>query len=73
MWAFQQSGVVIPNNFSGIIIKRFGFSGIDSLLLTIPNWAMGMIGLIVIGWTCTHLQRLRKVKTVCKVSSCLLN
>lgn len=61
---FQQSGVSLQTNFSGLIIKGFGFSGLKSLLLQIPGWAVASICVITTGYSVTHVARLRHAKTV---------
>ncbi|EIW72048.1 hypothetical protein TREMEDRAFT_58197 [Tremella mesenterica DSM 1558] len=61
---FQQAGVSLQTNFSGIIIKGFGFSGLKSLLLQIPGWAAASITVIATGFFVTHNKFMQRAKTL---------
>lgn len=64
LMVWQQSGVSLQSNFSGIIIKSFGFSGLNSLLLQIPGWAVAAIGVPFTGWLGSHVSFMKRAKSV---------
>lgn len=71
MLVCQQPAPGIVSNFSGIIIKGYGFTGLQSLLLQIPAWAVPCVATPLAGYLTTYVPAFRKQKSVSKQSYCI--
>ena len=68
----QQSGASVVTNFSGIITKGLGFTGLQALILQIPGWVCSSGLLLVTGVLGTYTTYFRTRKTLILMVSCLL-
>jgi hypothetical protein len=68
MFMCQQPAPTIVNNFSGIIIKGYDFTGLESLLLQIPSWIVPCVAMPLVGCLTTFVPALqnRKSASVCE-------
>ncbi|RSH87416.1 hypothetical protein EHS25_003326 [Saitozyma podzolica] len=64
MLVCQQPAPGIVSNFSGIIIKGYGFTGLQSLLLQIPAWAVPCVATPLAGYLTTYVPAFRKQKSL---------
>lgn len=64
MMMTQQTGVSLFSNFSGLVIKGFGYTQLKALLLQIPAWAVATITVITIGSLASRTRFWRNRKTV---------
>ncbi|GFZ44243.1 hypothetical protein JCM24511_01965 [Saitozyma sp. JCM 24511] len=64
MFMCQQPAPTIVNNFSGIIIKGYGFTGLESLLLQIPSWIVPCVAMPLVGCLTTFVPALQNRKSL---------
>lgn len=64
MFVCQQSAISLVSNFSGIITKGFGFTGLKSILLQIPGWGVAAITVSGTGYLVTRFKALQSCKCV---------
>ncbi|RXK37540.1 hypothetical protein M231_05165 [Tremella mesenterica] len=55
LFVFQQPAPGIASNFSGVIIKGYGYTGLKALLLQIPSWAVPSVFTPLCGYLTTHV------------------
>ena len=64
MFLCQRPAPAIAGNFVGLIIKGYGYTGLQSLLLQIPTWAIPAIASPIAGYLLTHYKWWQERKTV---------
>lgn len=68
MFAFQTPAPGIAANFLSLIIKGYGYTGLQSLVLQIPTYVIPTVLAPLVGWLLSSNRHLRNSKSVRKAS-----